>query len=253
MHDMLKSSSSDSEIWSHMRHLEVENELDWKQGKDRSRSQFNNQLQFWFSCLGFAVGYGNIWRFPYMLYTNGGGVFFIPFITWIFIIVYPLFYLEVAYGTVYRRLMDRIFEPINSKFIGVSFGINIILLLEAVLYMCLLGWWWNFFIFSFQFPLPWSVSDNDATNGRFWNENYFRDDFLRSSSGLYDINTYVPWLMFSFIIAGVLTFICIIKGIDSVKYAVYIVIPLPYIILLILFVKGKFHLTLNLYLTYIQS
>jgi hypothetical protein len=66
-------------------------------------AKFNNQLQFWLSCLGYAVGYGNIWRFPYMLYNNGGGVFFIPFIICIIIICYPLFYLEVAYGQLFRK------------------------------------------------------------------------------------------------------------------------------------------------------
>jgi neurotransmitter:Na+ symporter, NSS family len=75
-----------------------------------------------------------------MLYTNGGGVFFIPYLVCLLLIVYPVFFMEISYGTVYKRLMDRLFEPINSRFIGVSFGINMILFLEAILYMCLLGW-----------------------------------------------------------------------------------------------------------------
>jgi SNF family Na+-dependent transporter len=175
-----------------------------------------------------------------MLYNNGGGVFFIPYFFCLVLIVYPIFFMEVAYGTAYKRLMDRLFEPINSKFIGVSFGINMILFLEAVLYMCLLGWCCNFFIFSFQTPLPWHIPESEAIDGKFWKENYFREEFLQVSTGLYDINKYVPWIMISFIIANAISFIAVVKGIDSVKYAVYVVIPLPYFILFILFAKGLF-------------
>jgi SNF family Na+-dependent transporter len=93
---------------------------------------------------------------------------------------------------------------------------------------------------SFQSPLPWKVSPSEADNGRFWKESYFKDDFLQASDGIYDINKYIPSLIFSFLVANVMSFIAVIKGIDSVKYFVYIVIPLPYLILLVLFTKGLF-------------
>ena len=41
--------------------------------EDNSRERWSRKIEFLFACIGFCVGYGNIWRFPYMCFKNGGG------------------------------------------------------------------------------------------------------------------------------------------------------------------------------------
>ena len=48
------------------------------QVEEQGRDRWSRKIEFLFACIGFCVGYGNMWRFPYMCFKNGGGmVYFI--------------------------------------------------------------------------------------------------------------------------------------------------------------------------------
>ena len=62
------------------------------------RQKWTSQVDYVLSLMGFAVGLGNLWRFPYLCFKNGGGAFFIPYLIFMFTCGAPLFFLESSLG-----------------------------------------------------------------------------------------------------------------------------------------------------------
>ncbi|WAR04563.1 SC6A9-like protein, partial [Mya arenaria] len=66
--------------------------------ENQERGNWSRKMDFILSCLSYAVGLGNVWRFPYVCYRNGAGAFLIPFIIMLFVTGIPLVYLELSFG-----------------------------------------------------------------------------------------------------------------------------------------------------------
>lgn len=58
--------------------LVAQDDQEAKVADDENREKWDRKVEFIFSCVGFAVGYGNFWRFPFKCFKNGGGELFIP-------------------------------------------------------------------------------------------------------------------------------------------------------------------------------
>ena len=66
--------------------------------EEPKRDAWGNYCEFFLSSLGLAVGLGNVWRFPYVCYENGGGSFLIPYLIMLVFVGAPAFFMEQSLG-----------------------------------------------------------------------------------------------------------------------------------------------------------
>lgn len=86
--------------------------------------------------------------------------------------------------------------------------------------------------------MPWAPKGGKSIHDSFVSDKFFTDEFLLRSEGLFDINNYSFWIMLSMVVVTSMTFSIIYEGIATAKYVVYVLVPLPYILLTVLMIKG---------------
>ena len=79
------------------------------------KNEWGSNLSFILAMIGSAVGLGNIWRYPYVLYSNGGGAFYIPYIVAILLMGIPFLILEYGVGYNFKSSFAKAAKKINSK------------------------------------------------------------------------------------------------------------------------------------------
>uniref|UniRef100_A0ABI7X6I5 Transporter n=1 Tax=Felis catus TaxID=9685 RepID=A0ABI7X6I5_FELCA len=119
------------------------------------RPAWNSKLQYILAQVGFSVGLGNVWRFPYLCQKNGGGAYLLPYLILLLVIGIPLFFLELSVGQRIRRGSIGVWNYISPKLGGIGFASCVVCFFVALYYNVIIGWSLFYFSQSFQQPLPW--------------------------------------------------------------------------------------------------
>ncbi|KAB7498492.1 Sodium- and chloride-dependent GABA transporter 2 [Armadillidium nasatum] len=125
-----------------------------------ARGEWANSFEFILSCLAYAIGYGNIWRFPYLCYKNGGAVFLIPYVTMLVAAGIPMLFLEMVLGQYVGLGATALFPQIAPVFSGLGWAMFVTILMGSIFYNHVMGWSFFYAFSSFQYILPWSNCDN---------------------------------------------------------------------------------------------
>ncbi|XP_065209333.1 sodium- and chloride-dependent GABA transporter 1-like isoform X2 [Planococcus citri] len=130
-----------------------------------TREIWGNKLDFLFSCISVSVGLGNVWRFPYLCYKNGGGAFLICYIISALFCGIPMFFQEVAIGQYLGSGGMTFVGKLCPIFAGTGYAsMTIVFLLDV--YYCIIVSWTLLYLFSCFISLP-SLPWQDC--GHWWN------------------------------------------------------------------------------------
>jgi len=192
------------------------------------REQWNSRIGFILAAVGSAIGLGNIWRFPYMAYENGGGAFFIPYLFAMISAGIPFMIMEFSLGHKLRGAAPKVFSRL-----GIHYGLRLewlgwfqvlIAAVIAVYYVAIIGWTISFL--GFSFTQSWGTD----TNAFFFNEYLQLGDNSPTSLGVFQPHIAVPMA-----IAWAITSLAIFTGVKGgIERASKIMMPLLFIMVLVL-------------------
>ncbi|PNJ67805.1 SLC6A11 isoform 3 [Pongo abelii] len=127
------------------------------------RGHWNNKVEFVLSVAGEIIGLGNVWRFPYLCYKNGGGAFLIPYVVFFICCGIPVFFLETALGQFTSEGGITCWRKVCPLFEGIGYATQVIEAHLNVYYIIILAWAIFYLSNCFTTELPW------ATCGHEWN------------------------------------------------------------------------------------
>ncbi|CAI5687372.1 solute carrier family 6 member 22, tandem duplicate 2 isoform X2 [Oreochromis niloticus] len=233
------------------------NRLGHTQSKAPEREQWANKLEFILAVAGHIIGLGNVWRFPYLCYKNGGGVFFIPYVLFLFTCGIPLFFLETSLGQYTSQGGITCWRKICPLFEGLGYGSQVVVLYTGMYYIIILAWAFLYLFSSFRAELPWASCHNSwNTNGCFEHSHnqtfpvdpngksvssvveFWERRILGLSDGIDNIGN-IRWdLALCLLLAWVLCYFCIWNGVKTTGKVVYFTATFPFVMLVVLLVRG---------------
>ena len=204
---------------------------------EEQRETWGTRGGFVLAAVGSAVGLGNLWGFPYKLYSYGGGAFLIPYIVAMFCIGIPLLILEFTLGHYTQRAAPDAFRRANKRleFVGwwgIILGFVIITYYPTILAYCFSYMGDSIGAIVTGKPLPWAGEGIEGVQNA---SNYFFTDYL--TGGNY-IGPFRSEILYMLVLAWVVMYFCIFRGVKLVGKIVWLTVPLPWIMLVILAVRG---------------
>ncbi|XP_045448783.1 sodium-dependent nutrient amino acid transporter 1-like [Melitaea cinxia] len=221
-------------------------EMDDNEDGVPKRAMWGNQLEFLMSCIATSVGLGNVWRFPFVAYQNGGGAFLIPYLVVLILIGKPMYYAEVVLGQFGSRNQVKVWA-LAPAMKGVGYAQTLASVYVLSYYVSIIALCLYFFSMSFNATLPWSVCEPEWVNcvPSGMTENIVMNENSTSSAELYFVRTVLQqldgienglglplWnLTLCLLASWFVIFVIVSRGVKSSGKAAYFLAIFPYVIM----------------------
>ena len=189
------------------------------------KEYWNTRFAFVMAAIGSAVGLGNVWRFPYVCYENGGGAFLIPYFVALFTAGIPLMILELSIGHWARSAPPNAFKKIGKKWEWAGWWAVLVPFVIALYYVVIMAWCFSYMIYSLD--LRW------GSQASAFFKNFLGDTGTPEIFGSISIP-----VVLGLIVIWLCVFIILYKGVNRIGKIVAITVPIPTILLIILTIRG---------------
>lgn len=207
--------------------------------REEVRETWGSRTGFVLAAVGSAVGLGNLWGFPYKLYAYGGGAFLIPYVAALLLVGIPLLILEFSLGHYSQRAAPDAFGRVHPRFEMVGWWAVLLSFVIITYYPVILAYCFTFLWHSLKGimnggVLPWAGEGIEGvTNAK----SFFFEEYLGHWGSL-KLGPVRLAIVLPLGITWVAMYLCICRGVRFVGKIVWLTVPLPWIMLLILAVRG---------------
>ncbi len=193
-----------------------------------NRGEWGSRTGFILAAVGSAVGLGNIWRFPYMVASNGGGAFMVAYLIAMLTAGIPIMILEFSIGHKMRKSAPLSFRAIDRRWEWLGWFQVIASFCITVYYGAIIGWSLSYAGASIR-GLAWG---SDTTS-------YFFNDFLKLSEGPFQLGGIVVGAFIPLVIVWLVVYFVLLGGVKGgIEKANKIFMPLLFIMVLIILFRG---------------
>ena len=196
------------------------------------RERWPGRAAFIFAAIGSAIGLGNIWRFPYMTYDNGGAAFLIAWIIGLIVIGVPWMMMEFGMGRYFQRSAPGVFEGIGKKWEWVGWWPVFMAFLIVTYYTVILAWVLRYIIGSAT--VAWGVGESGAAGAG----DFFFGNILQISEGPTALGSLVWPTVLALALTWIAIYLIVFKGAKVIGRVSIWVVSLAWVFLLILVIRG---------------
>jgi NSS family neurotransmitter:Na+ symporter len=203
------------------------------------RENWGSRGGFILAAVGSAVGLGNLWGFPYKIYSYGGGAFLIPYIVALFVVGLPILILEFSMGHFTQRAAPNAFRRCGRPFetlgwLGVGMCWIIITFYPVILAYCFSYLWYSIQGIFNGGELPWAAHGLAGVEVA---HDFFFNDYLNYKEG-FSLGPIQGQIWIPLVITWILMHLSIFKGVNLVGKIVWFTVPIPWFLLLVLTIRG---------------
>lgn len=190
---------------------------------DSEKYRWNSTFSFLMAMIGAAVGLGNIWRFSYVLYSNGGGAFFIPYVIAIVLMGIPFLILEYGLGVTFKDSLSNILKKIRPQLEIIGWITAFLVFLVLTYYVVIMGW--DLIYLFLSFFKGWGSNPNS----------FFMTNIVVGSNNLSNIGDFVWPTVIATVLIWILLWLISHKALDKgIAKVVTVLIPLLFLMMAII-------------------
>jgi NSS family neurotransmitter:Na+ symporter len=197
-----------------------------------TRDQWGTKLGFILAAMGSAIGLGNIWRYPYVVYENGGGAFLIPYFVALATAGLPILILEYSLGHRFRQGAPATFHGISQKWEWLGWWMAAISFVICTYYVVILGWCLSFIYYSFG--QQWG-----SDTGAFFIGEYLATSDGAAPTGFWDVGGIQLKVLIPMAIAWVMVYVLMQRGVSKgIEMASRILLPTLIVMLILIVIRA---------------